>query len=106
MLTPRLRGLIEQMGRVAVKMWRDATEAFGDRDPEAAARLFDADDELDMLHNYLTAELVSGAVGVSVALEMALVGRFYERLGDHAEHVTRRVRFLAGELGAAPRPKR
>jgi phosphate transport system protein len=106
MLTPRLRGLIEQMGRVAAKMWRDATEAFGDRDPEAAARLFEADDELDMLHNYLTAELVSGAVGVSVALEMALVGRFYERLGDHAEHVTRRVRFLAGELGAVPRPKR
>jgi len=106
MLTPRLRGLIEQMGRVAVKMWRDATEAFGDRDPDAAARLFEADEELDTLHNYLTAELVSGAVGVSVALEMALVGRFYERLGDHAEHVTRRVRFLAGELGSMPRTGR
>jgi phosphate transport system protein len=106
MLTPRLRGLIEQMGRVAVKMWRDATEAFADRDPDAAERLFEADEELDTLHNYLTAELVSGAVGVSVALEMALVGRFYERLGDHAEHVTRRVRFLAGELGSVPRPSR
>ena len=102
MLTPRLRGLVEQMGRVAVKMWRDATEAFGDRDAQAAARLFEDDDELDTLHNLLTAELVSGAVGVSVALEMALVGRFYERLGDHAEHVTRRVRFLAGELGPVP----
>lgn len=99
LLTPRLRGLIEQMGRVAVAMWRDATEAFVDRDPEAAGRLIEADDELDTLHNYLTAELVSGAVGVSVALEMALVGRFYERLGDHAEHVTRRVRYLAGDLG-------
>ena len=43
--------------------------------------------------------LVSGSVSVSVALEMALVGRFYERLGDHAVHVTERVRFLAGELG-------
>jgi phosphate transport system protein len=99
LLTPRLRGLIEQMGRVAVSMWRDATEAFIDRDPEAAGRLIEADDELDTLHNYLTAELVSGTVGVSVALEMALVGRFYERLGDHAEHVTRKVRYLAGELG-------
>ena len=104
LLTPRLRGLVEQMGRVAVSMWRDATEAFVDRDAGAAARLFEADDELDTLHNYLTAELVSGAVGVSVALEMALVGRFYERLGDHAEHVTRRVRFLAGELRPARRP--
>jgi phosphate transport system protein len=103
LLTPRLRGLIEQMGRVAVSMWRDATEAFVDRDAGAAARLIEADDELDTLHNYLTAELVSGAVGVSVALEMALVGRFYERLGDHAEHVTRRVRFLAGELAPLQR---
>ena len=100
LLTPRLRGLIEQMGRVAVAMWRDATEAFVDRDAGAAERLIEADDELDTLHNYLTAELVSGGVGVSVALEMALVGRFYERLGDHAEHVTRKVRYLAGDLGS------
>jgi phosphate transport system protein len=105
LLTPRLRGLVEQMGRVAVAMWRDATEAFMDRDPEASARLVEADDELDTLHNYLTAELVSGVVGVSVALEMALVGRFYERLGDHAVHVTRRIRFLAGELSPLPRPE-
>jgi phosphate transport system protein len=87
------------MGRVAVRMWRDATEAFRDRDAGAAERLREDDDELDTLHSYLIAELVSGAVGVSVALEMALVGRFYERLGDHAEHVSRRVRFLAGEFG-------
>jgi phosphate transport system protein len=99
MLTPRLRGLVEQMGRVAVRMWRDATEAFNDRDAGAADRLVEEDDELDTLHSYLTAELVSGGVGVSVALEMALVGRFYERLGDHAAHISRRVRFLAGDLG-------
>ncbi len=105
LLTPRLRGVVEQMGRVALSMWRDATEAFMDRDVLASARLVEADDELDTLHSYLTAELVSGAVGVSVALEMALVGRFYERLGDHAVHVTRRVRFLAGELSPMPRPE-
>jgi phosphate transport system protein len=94
-LTPRLRGLVEQMGRVVVRMWRDAASAFIDRDANAADRLVDADDEVDTLHDYLTAELVSGSVGVSVALEMALVGRFYERLGDHAVHIAERVRFLA-----------
>jgi len=105
MLTPRLRGLVEQMGRVAVQMWRQATEAFVDRDPNAFDRLTHADDELDNLHAYLTAELVSGSVGVSVALEMALIGRFYERLGDHAVHVAERVRFLAGEAGpVVPKP--
>ena len=69
-----------------------------DRDAGAAAGLTEPDDELDTLHNYLTAGLVSGAVGVSVALEVARVGRFHARLGDHAVHVTRRVRSLAGEL--------
>ncbi|MHB8662275.1 MAG: phosphate signaling complex protein PhoU [Acidimicrobiales bacterium] len=99
-LTPRLRGLVEHMGRVVVRMWRDAATAFIDRDANAADRLVAADDEVDTLHDYLTAELVSGSVGVSVALEMALVGRFYERLGDHAVHIAERVRFLAD----GPRP--
>lgn len=99
MLSARLRGLVEQMGSVAVKMWREATEAFADRDAGGAERLREEDDELDNLHGYLLAELVGGSVSVSVALEMALIGRFYERLGDHAVHVTERVRFLAGELG-------
>lgn len=99
-LTPRLRGLVEQMGRVVVRMWRDAASAFIDRDAKVAERLVDADDEVDTLHDYLTAELVSGSVGVSVALEMALVGRFYERLGDHAVHIAERIRFLAD----GPRP--
>ncbi len=94
-LTPRLRGLVEQMGRVVVRMWRDAASAFIDREEDAGERLFDADDEVDTLHDYLTAELVSGSVGVSVALEMALIGRFYERLGDHAVHIAERVKFLA-----------
>lgn len=94
-LTPRVRGFVEQMGRASVQMWRDATEAFIDRDADAARRLVSADDEIDALHQSLTAELVAGSLPVSVALEMALVGRFLERLGDHAVHVTERVRFLA-----------
>jgi phosphate transport system protein len=100
-LTPRLRGLVEQMGRVVVRMWRDADTAFIDQDGSAAEGLVAADDEVDTLHDYLTAELVSGSVSVSVALEMALVGRFYERLGDHAVHVAERIRFLAE--GSGPR---
>lgn len=101
-LTPRLRGLVEQMGLITVRMWRDATEAFFERDASAADRIREADTEVDTLHDALTAELVSGSVGVPVALEMALVGRFYERLGDHAVNVAERVRFLAE--GAGPRP--
>ncbi len=41
------------------------------------------------------AELASGTVSVPVAIELALVGRFYERLGDHAVNIAARVHYLA-----------
>ena len=77
-------------------MWREAADAYVERDAAAAASLADADDEMDELHVSLTAELVSGNLTVPVALELALVGRFYERLGDHAVNIANRVRYLAG----------
>jgi phosphate transport system protein len=95
-LTPRIRGLVEQMGRVGVEMWRDAADAYTNRSSSAAAELRERDDELDELHTSITAELVTGKLTLPVALEMALVARFYERLGDHAVNVAERVRYLAG----------
>jgi phosphate transport system protein len=94
-LTPRIRGLVQQMGRIGAEMWRHATDAYVERDPEAADKLRLADDELDELLVSLTAELATGAVSIPVAIEMALVGRFYERLGDHAVHLCDRVCYLA-----------
>ena len=94
-LTPRIRGLVEQMGRVGAAMWRDAAEAYGERDAACADQLKEDDDELDELHVSLTAELVSGKLTVPVALEMALVARFYERLGDHAVNIAQRIRYMA-----------
>ena len=90
-LTPRMRGLVEQMGRVGVEMWRQVTDAYIDRDGSVADRLTERDEEIDDLHVSLTAEISSGAVTLPVAIEMALVARFYERLGDHAVNVARRV---------------
>lgn len=98
-LTPRLRGLIQQMGRVGVQLWQETARAYDERDPAAAQRLRELDDELDDLHVSFIAELASGKVSVPVAIEMALVGRFYERLGDHAVNIAARVRYLA--TGAA-----
>ena len=96
-VTPRIRGLIEQMGHIATQMWRDATDAYADRDPDAAARLNARDDELDELHSSLIAELVTGQLRVPIALEMALIARFYERLGDHAVNIGERIRYIAGD---------
>jgi phosphate transport system protein len=94
-LTSRVRGLIERMGQVAVEMWHRATDAYAERDGEARRRLDADDDELDDLHVSLTAEITSGKLSTPVAIELALVGRFYERLGDHAVNITAHVRYMA-----------
>jgi phosphate transport system protein len=94
-LTPRIRGLVEQMGKIGTAMWRQAADAYIDRDGEVAVHLNEVDDELDELHVSLTAELVSGQLTVPVALEMALIARFYERLGDHAVNIAERIRYIA-----------
>ena len=89
-MSPRSRGLIERMGEVATTIWRLATDALLDGRPEATGEIEDTDDELDELHVALTAELVSGSMSVPVAVEVAMVGRFYERFGDHCVNLARR----------------
>ncbi len=95
-LSPRCRGLIERMGRLASAMWRQAVDSWYQRDRSAAARLGERDDEMDELYASLIAELASGRMTVPVTMEMTLVARFYERLGDHAVNIARRVVYLAG----------
>jgi phosphate transport system protein len=95
-LSPRARGLVERMGTVAADMWRQAADCWYQRDRAAASALAERDDEMDQLYSSLIAELASGAMSLPVTMEMTLVARFYERLGDHAVNVGRRVAFLAG----------
>lgn len=94
-ISPRSRGLIERMGRVATDMWRLAAIAYRDADATAADRLRLRDDELDDLHVTLTVELATVPMAVPVAIEMGLVARFFERLGDHAVNVSRRLASLS-----------
>jgi phosphate transport system protein len=101
-LTPRARGLIERMGNLGAEMWRETGEAWRQRNGEVAFRLDSRDEEMDGLHAALTAELGAGAISLPVAMDMALVARFYERLGDHAVNVARRVTYLAGTRVPAP----
>jgi phosphate transport system protein len=95
-LSPRCRALLEHMGDLAAVMWRQAADAWYQRDRAAADTVAGRDRELDELYDALIAELASGAMTVPVTMELTLVARSYERLGDHAVIVARRVRYLAG----------
>jgi phosphate transport system protein len=100
-LTPRARGLIGRMGRLGSEMWREAADAWYERNAAAALDVAARDDEMDELHAALTAELGAGRISLPVAMDMALVARFYERLGDHAVNISRRVVYLTGEGGSS-----
>ncbi|MCU1363057.1 MAG: phosphate uptake regulator, PhoU [Acidimicrobiaceae bacterium] len=89
-MSPRSRGLIERMGEVASTIWREATDVIIDGRADAWGAIEDIDDELDDLHVSLTAELTSGSMSVPVAVEVALMARFYERFGDHCVNLARR----------------
>ena len=95
-LTPRTRGIVERMGSLASEMWRQAADSWYQRDRSAASVLSERDDEMDELHASLIAELASGQMALPVAMEMTLVARFYERLGDRAVNIAYRVIYLAG----------
>jgi phosphate transport system protein len=90
----RCRALVEEMGLIAAEMWRLAADAYAKNDASAADWLRLRDDALDDLHVSLTTQLAASGISVAVAIEMGLVARFYERLGDHAVNVARRVHDL------------
>jgi phosphate transport system protein len=98
-LSPRSRGLIQRMGKLASDMWRQAVDSWYQRDRSVASTLDSRDDEMDELHASLIAELASGRMALPVTMEMTLVARLYERLGDHAVNIARRVVYLAGSAG-------
>jgi phosphate transport system protein len=96
--SPRLRGLITQMGEEAARLFRLAIDAYVEGDASLAAALDDLDDRLDLLHKEYIQELfvTSGEheLEVQPAVQLALIGRYYERIGDHAVNIGERVRYM------------
>jgi phosphate transport system protein len=98
-LTPRARGLIDRMGKVGTIMWRKSADCWYDKEGNAADELAQRDEEMDELQTVLVSEVAASGAPSSVAMELALVARFYERLGDHAVNVARMVRTMHDDLG-------
>jgi phosphate transport system protein len=95
-LSPDGRRLVEQMADLAWGMWRQVADSWRHRDRTVALALSERHDKMNSLHASLIEELASGRVTLPAAMEMTLVARFYERLGDHAVNLARRVIDLAG----------
>ena len=96
-LPPEVRGLLEQMSEQAVRLFRMCVDAYNEEDSAKAAALDDIDDVLDVLHaDFVEAVLnwANDSGEVKTAVQLALIGRYYERVGDHAVNIGERVRYM------------
>ncbi|MEM7093744.1 MAG: phosphate signaling complex protein PhoU [Actinomycetota bacterium] len=95
---PHIRGLIVKMSQEAQRMFRLASEAYDRRDVALGAALDDIDDRLDEYANDLVEAVLNDHKAherdPQTSVQMALIGRFYERVGDHAVNIGEWVRFI------------
>ena len=91
-----LTASFKQMGEAAEKIARKTGSVIASRDTEVALEVERDDDEMDKLHRQLIRTLVdpSWKHGVESAIDLTLLGRYYERFADHAVSVSRRVYYL------------
>ena len=101
-ISPRSRGLIQSMCDAGVKMWQLTSRAYAQRSRDLSFRVSEADDELDQLCVNLLSEGIAGGVDPAVAAELALLARFYERLGDHAVNVAKRISAMVAPRRMSP----
>ena len=95
---PKVRGLIEQMSEEASRLFTFAVDAYAEGDADLAAALDDMDDRLDALHKDYIASIFESHQGSTLdlqpAVQLALIGRYYERVGDHAVNIGHRVQYM------------
>ena len=102
---PEARDVISQMGEVAMSLVHKVASVVSGRDVELAQAIEAEDDSMDALRRKLFTIVLSPkwAHGTEAAIDMTLLGRYYERYADHAVAVARRTIFIVtGERPAAP----
>ena len=93
---PELSLTIEEMGRVCVAIIEKVTQVIKNKDTDRALEVEKDDDAIDALHRKIIQTLLdpNWKHGVETAIDMTLLGRYYERCADHAVSIARRVYFL------------
>jgi phosphate transport system protein len=100
LMHPPVKRLIDipRMATIAQSMLRDALDAFVRRDTDLAQRVLDEDDKLDALKTQIFRELLTymlqDPTTIEPALDLILVSRHLERIGDHATNVAEDVIFI------------
>lgn len=91
-----LNGTFKRMGEAAEMIARKTGSVIASRDTEVALQVEKDDDEMDTLHRHLIGALIDPGWkhGVESAIDLTLLGRYYERYADHAVSVSRRVYYL------------
>jgi len=101
---PPVKQLIDipKMGDIAQTMLRDALDAFVKRDTRLAQQVLNEDDRLDALKTQVFRDLLSHMLKdqttVEPAIDLILVSRHLERIGDHATNVAEDVIFMVSAL--------
>jgi len=97
-LDPRLRGIIDRMRDQATAQLQLATDTFAERDPVKASALEDMDDVMDDLQKELYRAIFSSTAHdeaeLQRAVQVALLGRYFERIADHAVNIGDRVTYM------------
>jgi phosphate transport system protein len=109
-LPPKIRGIVERMGTQASVQLHLAVDAFADSDHSLAVALPDMDDVMDDLQKDLFRAIFSlcdpDEQGLQQAVQLALVGRYYERVADHAVMIGMWTNFMVtGELPTREPPE-
>jgi len=97
-LTPTLRGLVTSMSEEAVRLNKVSVDAYAEKSTGLAAALPDMDDRLDDLQVDFIEEIFAsharGELKLEETVQLALIARFYERIGDHAVNIGERVTYM------------
>ncbi len=109
-LDPRLRGGIQRMGDQGALLFKQATEAYLHGSQTLSAALKDIDAYMDSLHSDFIATIFEshsdGSIDLQVGVQLGLVARFYERIGDHAVNIGEHTIYIVrGSLSTHPYPE-
>jgi len=87
---------IRRMAMVAELMVGKVADIIAERDVEGAKELHEVDEEMDHLRRKSFRELLGAnwSHGIEPAVDLALLGRYYERIADHAVSVANRVAYV------------